>query len=521
METWFFCIITLCLSILIKLTFDLLFKSPSVPSTNLPPGPPPMSVVDRLRFIGRGTELENMLKPLRNKFGPIVTLHLGRRRKAIFIFDRQLAHQALVTNGAVFADRPQPTVTAKITTCDQHNINSAGYGTTWRLLRRNLTAEIMHPARVRAFGHARRWVLDILIGRLGSDASSGNGEVKVIDHFHYAMFSLLTLMCFGDKLEEKQINQIETVHRQLLISIRRFEILNFMPKLTKILLYRRWAEFYSMRKQQADVVIPLINARKNHAKIGQTEAGSINEADPHVTAYADTLLALELQEGGTKRRLTEEECMALCSEFINAGTDTTSTALQWIMANVVKYPEIQAKLIEELKSFIDPSADEVKEEELSKLHYVKAVVLEGLRRHPPGPFVLPHAVTEETELGGYRIPKDAIINFMVAEIGRDPEAWEDPLEFSPERFLEGEAGKAVEVDITGTREIKMMPFGVGRRICPGLGLATLHLEYFVANLVWKFEWKAVDEINMEEKSEFTTMMKHPLRARISERVNKS
>ncbi|GAB2220533.1 hypothetical protein Drorol1_Dr00008193 [Drosera rotundifolia] len=521
METWFFLTITLFLSILIKLTFDLLFKSPSVPSTNLPPGPRPMSLVDSLRFIRRGTETEKILKSLKAKFGPLVTLQFGRRRKAIFIFDRELAHQALVTNGAVFADRPQQTATGKIASSDQHSINSAGYGATWRLLRRNLTAEIMHPARVRAFGHARRWVLDILVGRLGAEAGAGNGEVKVIDHFHYAMFSLLTLMCFGDKLDEKQIKQIETVHRQLLLSTRRFEILNFMPKLSKILFYRRWAEFYSMRKQQADVVIPLVNARKNHATIGQTEAGSTNEADPHVTAYVDTLLALEFQEGGTKRKLTEEEFVTLCSEFINAGTDTTSTALQWIMANVVKYPEIQAKLIEELKSFIDPSADEVKEEELSKLHYVKAVVLEGLRRDPPGHFVLPHAVTEETELGGYHIPKDAIINFMVAEIGRDPEVWEDPLEFRPERFLEGEGGKAVEVDITGTREIKMMPFGVGRRICPGLGLATLHLEYFVANLVWKFEWKAVDEVNLEEKTEFTIVMKHPLRARITERVNKT
>ncbi|CAI0567310.1 unnamed protein product [Linum tenue] len=95
---------------------------------------------------------------------------------------------------------------------------------------------------------------------------------------------------------------------------------------------------------------------------------------------------------------------------------------------------------------------------------------------------------------------------MVAEMGRDPEVWEDPMAFNPERF----------VDITGSKEIKMMPFGVGRRMCPGYALALLHLEYFVANLVWSFEWKAVegDGVDLSEKPEFTVVMKNPLRAQV-------
>ncbi|CAN1217705.1 Cytochrome P450 89A9 [Linum perenne] len=98
---------------------------------------------------------------------------------------------------------------------------------------------------------------------------------------------------------------------------------------------------------------------------------------------------------------------------------------------------------------------------------------------------------------------------MVAEMGRDPKVWEDPMSFKPERF----------VDIKGIKEIKMMPFGAGRRICPGYGLALLHLEYFVANLVWSFDWKAVegDEVDLSEKQEFTVVMKNPLQANVSPR----
>lgn len=237
--------------------------------------------------------------------------------------------------------------------------------------------------------------------------------------------------------------------------------------------------------------------------------------------YVDSLLALEIPEGDTKRKLNEEQIVSFCSEFLNAGTDTTSTALQWIMANLVKYPNIQSKLFEEIKRVIGEEVEQVCEDELSKMPYLKAIVLEGLRRHPPGHFVLPHSVTHDTELGGYIVPKDSIINFMVADMNMDPEIWENPTEFKPERFLElSEDENCEEFDLTGSREIKMMSFGAGRRICPGLGLAMLHLEYFVANLVWNFEWKEVEgyEVDLSEIQEFTVVMKNPLHAHISPRL---
>uniref|UniRef100_A0A803R212 Cytochrome P450 n=1 Tax=Cannabis sativa TaxID=3483 RepID=A0A803R212_CANSA len=143
------------------------------------------------------------------------------------------------------------------------------------------------------------------------------------------------------------------------------------------------------------------------------------------------------------------------------------------------------------------------------MSYLKGVILEGLRRHPPAHFVLPHAVSEDVVLGGHLVPKNGSVNFMVAEMGWDPKVWEDPMEFKPERFINGDGSK-VEFDVSGNREIKMMPFGVGRRICPAHALAMLHLEYFVANLVWKFEWNKVNDVDLSEVQEFTVVMKNPL-----------
>ena len=193
----------------------------------------------------------------------------------------------------------------------------------------------------------------------------------------------------------------------------------------------------------------------------------------------------------------------------------------WIMAELVKNPAIQDKLYHAIKATTDDDKEEVSEEDVHNMPYLKAVILEGLRKHPPGHLVLPHKAAEDMEIGGYLIPKGTTVNFMVAEMGRDEREWKNPMEFSPERFLPGGDGEGV--DVTGTKGIRMMPFGVGRRICAGLGIAMLQLEYFVANMVREFEWQEVpgEEVDFAEKNEFTTVMKKPLRPRLVPRRTRS
>jgi len=319
-------------------------------------------------------------------------------------------------------------------------------------------------------------------------------------------------MCLGNDLDEEKIKEIEDEERRFLLALNRFQVLDFWPWLTKMLLPNRWAELLGRKRHQYEVFMPLIQARKEAMK-KVTDKPYIN------STYLDSLLELELQEDNAneKRKLTDAEIVALCSEFLTAGTDTSSTSLQWIMANLVKHSEIQTKLFEEIQAVVGSKSKEVKEEDLQQLPYLRAVILEGLRRHPPGHLLLPHGLIRDAELGGYLVPKNATVHFVVSEMGWDPQIWDHPMEFRPERFL-GKEGEGFDM-MGGGGEIKMIPFGAGRRICPGYSLGMLHLMYFVANLVWNFEFKPLNgaEINLSEKLEFTTVMKYPLVAQISPR----
>ncbi|XP_072996084.1 cytochrome P450 89A2-like [Typha latifolia] len=506
MVIWF-----LVLSLFLATTILLLFHAKNG-KPPLPPGPPFIPLLGTVLLFRRAVTLQNIepvLRSIRALYGPVFTLRVGSR-PSIFVVDRTLAHRALVSDGVIFSNRPAPVSAARLFSADRHFISSAPYGPLWRLLRRNLITEILHPSRVKVFSAGRRWVVSVLADRLRAQP-----DAPVVESLQFAMFCLFVLMCFGEKLDEEAIKKVEIAQRRFLLYALKLNVLSIFPRISRFVFRNRIKTAMELQRRQKDAVMPLIRARIDFKKRKSEQKINEEEGKWFLHSYVDSLLEIRIPEEGG-RALKEEEIMALCSEFLNAGTDTTSTALQWIMANLVKNQEIQQRVAQEIESVVGER--EIEEEDTEKMKFLKAVILEGLRRHPPGHFVLPHAVTEEAEIGGYRVPKEAVVNFMVAEIALDEEVWKEPTEFKPERFLEGGEGEGV--DVTGSREIKMMPFGAGRRICPGLGLAMLHLQFFVANLVREFEWLPVEGklVDLAEILEFTVVMKNPLRAHIVPRA---
>ncbi|XP_034677837.1 cytochrome P450 89A2-like [Vitis riparia] len=499
MDLWLFFLTSFCIGASLHALLSFLQNQ------KLPPGPPSVPILGNILWLLKSSKnfsnVETLLRVLRSDYGSIITLHIGSR-PSIFLTTHSAAHKALLQNGATFASRPQSIVATQVLTNNHRTVSSSAYGPLWRLLRQNLMS-IVHPCKLKSYSHCSKWALSRLNDKIRDDFKSGNA-VPVVDHIRYTMFCLLSYFCFGEEFDEKTVREIEKSQVPVLSNFIRFNVLNFMPRLAKIVFRKLWKELLEIRRNQEKTLIPIIRACRGREK-------------KTMVSYLDTLLELHVQDVG--RKLLEEELVSLCSEFLFIGTDTSTAAMQWVMANLVKHQDIQEKVVEEINRVVKPG-EEIKQEDVSHMNYLKAVVLEALRRHPPGHFSIPRSVTEETIFDGYLIPRDALVNFTVADMGWDPSVWEDPMEFRPERFMVGEGGE-VEFDVKGVREIKMMPFGAGRRVCPAISFALFHIQYFVANLIRDFKWVAEDGggVDLSEKKDgFTIELKHPLRALVSPRT---
>ena len=188
------------------------------------------------------------------------------------------------------------------------------------------------------------------------------------------------------------------------------------------------------------------------------------------------------------------------------GTDTTTTMVEWTMAELLKHPEEMRKVQQELTEVVGLS-NMVEESHLSQLTYLDAAIKETFRLHPALPLLIPRRPSVTTTIGGYKVPKDTKIFLNVWAIHRDPENWEDPLEFRPERFLSNNNNYGNKFDYSGNN-FHFLPFGSGRRICAGIPLAERMLNYVLASFLHSFEWKLPQpEAELDMSDKFGIVMK--------------
>jgi len=180
--------------------------------------------------------------------------------------------------------------------------------------------------------------------------------------------------------------------------------------------------------------------------------------------------------------------------YVIAGTDSSGTSMEWAMSELLNNPPVLKKLREELERVVGMGRM-VTESDFPSLVYLQAVVKETLRLHPPGPLAAPHLSVEACNVLGYEIPQNTRVLLNLWAIKRNSKSWEDAERFVPERFMQGDS-----ID-EKHQNFEWIPFGAGRRGCPGEQLGMLIIEFAVAQLVHCFDWKLPDgqELDMSER----------------------
>ncbi|XP_021863528.1 cytochrome P450 736A117 isoform X2 [Spinacia oleracea] len=205
----------------------------------------------------------------------------------------------------------------------------------------------------------------------------------------------------------------------------------------------------------------------------------------------------------------KDSIKALILDMFAGGTDTTYTVLEWAMTELLRHPTVMKKLQEEVRNITSGQAD-VSEEDLENMKYLKAVIKETLRLHPPIPLLVPRESTQDVKINGYEIAAGTRVITNAWAIHRDPATWEEPEEFHPERFLNS------SIDFKG-QDFELIPFGSGRRGCPGILFAIANNELVLANLLNKFNWalpgkEKIESLDMRQRTGLTIHRKIPLLA---------
>lgn len=432
------------------------------------------------------------------KYGPIMSVWFGATLNVV-ISSADLAKEVLKDKDQQLAARNR-TRAANLFSRNGQDLIWADYGPHYVKVRKVCTLELFTPRRLEALRPLREEEVAAMVETIFKDCGGKGGEEKAITLKKYlsaVAFNNITRIAFGKRFVDND-GKMDPQGLEFKEIISQGMKLGASIKISEFIPWIRWmfplqSEEFLKHGTRRDNLTRVI--MQEHTLERETSGG----AKQH---FVDALLTLQKQYD-----LTETHVIGLLWDMITAGMDTTAISVEWAMAELVRNPRVQQKAQEELDRVIGMETV-VREIDFSKLPYLQCVVKESLRLHPPTPLMLPHKATEDVKVGGYDVPKGTVVHVNVWAIARDAAIWKDPLLFWPERFLEE------DVDIKG-HDYRLLPFGAGRRVCPGAQLGLNLVQLMLARLLHQFSWLPpeglkIDDIDMRERPGVVTFMAKPL-----------
>uniref|UniRef100_A0A8R7NVJ0 Cytochrome P450 93A3 n=1 Tax=Triticum urartu TaxID=4572 RepID=A0A8R7NVJ0_TRIUA len=411
------------------------------------------------------------------RHGPLVYLRLGP--------------DVLKFEGSI-PERPLTAVTRHLA-YDWAGFAFAPYGPHWRFMKRLCMSELLGPRTIEQLRPVRAAELAGVLR--AASAASAKGETLDISRQLIRMSNNAIMRMVATELPGDMADAARDCAKQVAELVGAFNLEDYVP------LCRGW-DLQGLSRRTRDV----------HAKFDALLESMIKTKEKEEVAdkaNAKDLLDFLMDaaaDPAAEVKLTRDSIKAFILDIFTARSDTTAITVEWMMAELLNHPDCLQKLRTELDAVVGRSRL-VGEPDVAQMPYLQAVLKEILRLRPPAVFAQREAL-QPIHVRGYTIPVKTSVFFNIFTIGRDAAWWEEPLEFRPERFMPGGAGEGV--DPKG-QQLQLMPFGSGRRACPGMGLAMQAVPAFLAALVQCFDWEVPKPpLDMEDEAALVSARKQPL-----------
>ncbi|KAL3537133.1 hypothetical protein ACH5RR_000499 [Cinchona calisaya] len=460
------------LILLVKISKKIKTSSDHDITPKLPPGPTKFPLVGNLHNLVGGLP-HHVLASLAKKYGPLIHLQLGEI-STVVVSSAKMAKEILVTHHPCFANRPE-NQTTRIIWYEREDMGFAPYSEHWKQMRKICMMELLSIKSVDSFRFIRQDEISRLVESIIQSSSSAGVPVNLTEKLFDYTCSVVCRAAFGRICKDKDtmINNVKTVFSVMagfnLADV--FPSLKFLPVITGLK-----QKLQEVHRQMDEVLEDVINQHKANHEIGRKGNSELGDED-----FVDVLL-LQQQESGNNHQIpiTTRNIKGVILNIFTGGTDTSSITTEWALSELMRHPEIMAKAQAEVRQ-VCKGKKIIEEDDIQDLKYLKMVIQETFRFHPVVPLI-PRSSRENREVNGYMIPEKSrvLVNFWT--IGRDPEYWDDPEKFKPERF------EHKSVNYMGTQS-EYIPFGTGRRMCPGVTFGLAIVELSLANLIYHFDWR--------------------------------
>ncbi|CAH8317029.1 unnamed protein product [Eruca vesicaria subsp. sativa] len=459
--------VSLCFTTVLAILFlKQILKRATTTNRNLPPSPRRLPVIGNLHQLS--LHPHRSLRNLSLRYGPLMLLHFGRV-PILVVSSADVAHDVMKTHDLKFANRPK-TKAVDIIMNGGRDVAFSSYGEYWRQMKSLCSIHLLSKKMVRSFENVREEEIVTMMDKL-EKASSSSLPVNLSESLLNMTNNVICRIAMGRKysLEESPMD-FRNLLRTLVDLLGAFPVGDYIRGLAWI------DKIRGLDRKMEEVSKTFVEFLEGVVQEHEQEGESKETFD-----FVDLLLRIQ-REKTNGFELDRSDIRLIMLDIFLGGMITTYTTVDWAMMLLIRHPECMKKLQDEIQTY-SRHKFYVSEEQVESMKYLKAVIKEVLRLHPPGPLLVPRQLSEDVKLKGYDIAAGTQVLINAWAIHRDTATWgPDAEEFKPERHLDQ------PLDFSG-QDFKFIPFGSGRRLCPGIGFATALVEVTLANLVNRFNWR--------------------------------